>query len=501
MIEQIIRVTQDLYGVTPVVHMVQGDTGRTLKCVVADYAFTGTETVSLMCLRPDKTVYRYDGTVDTSDNSANFELNVEGGALTQVGVVAAQVITVLNGAIVASFAINVIVHEVVGGEATEEDITFLMQLQEQLNEWIADAQTDVDSIIDEARDLIEEMVESMDEHFIPVAVTWAEYQALPDDKYTNGKIYFITDRGAEVDASTVPYDHTTSGLTATNVQDAIDEIDDAVDDAVPKTREINGYDLSEDRTLFLQDFGSKNLLPNTATTQTINGVTFTVNDDGSVTVNGTATGSNADFNIIATASGALDFLPSGDYILSGCPSGGSWSSYNLQVENAGAWVGDNGEGGTFTRSSSGEDRVRIHVATGTTVSNLTFYPMIRPAGTGDTYVPYAKTNVELTQDISKSTEISATFDVGNLNANSGIKARVLGNILLITGYINSTVAISTNTYIATIGAKPIQEVMESPNGSNGDVTRMVLRTNGRIQIESALQANEWFSFTFIAFIA
>ena len=253
MIEQIIRVTQDLYGVTPVVHMVQGDTGRTLKCVVADYAFTGAETVSLMCLRPDKSVYRYDGTVDTSDNSASFDLNVSGGALTQAGVVAAQVITVLNGAIVASFAINVIVHEVVGGEATEEDITFLMQLQEQLNEWIADAQTDVDGIIADAQELIEEMVESMDEHFIPVAVTWAEYQALPDDKYTNGKIYFITDRGAEVDASTVPYNHTTSGLTATNVQDAIDEV---IDESVPKTRTISGLPLSNDITLYASNINS-----------------------------------------------------------------------------------------------------------------------------------------------------------------------------------------------------------------------------------------------------
>ena len=33
----------------------------------------------------------------------------------------------------------------------------------------------------------------------------------------------------------------------------------------------------------------KNLLKNNATTKTINGVTFTVNEDGSVTANGTAT--------------------------------------------------------------------------------------------------------------------------------------------------------------------------------------------------------------------
>lgn len=50
-------------------------------------------------------------------------------------------------------------------------------------------------------------------------------------------------------ASEVPYDHTASGLTATNVQDAIDEIDEVVDDTVPKTREINGLDLTANRVL------------------------------------------------------------------------------------------------------------------------------------------------------------------------------------------------------------------------------------------------------------
>lgn len=411
MIEQIIRVTQDLYGVTPVVHMVQGDTGRTLKCVVADYAFTGAETVSLMCLRPDKTVYRYDGTVDTSDNSANFDLNVAGGALTQAGVVAAQVITVLNGAIVASFAINVIVHEVVGGEATEEDITFLMQLQEQLNEWIADAQTDVDGIIADAQELIEEMVESMDEHFIPVAVTWAEYQALPDDKYTNGKIYFITDRGAEVDASTVPYDHTTSGLTATNVQDAIDEI--------------------EGRELFVQDIPSKNLLPNTATTQTLSGITFTVNDDGSITANGTAT-AQAYLTV-----GSISNL--GQVILSGCPEGGGDTTYFLTTRTT-SYTQQYDYGTGVTINNTVAEQVQIIIRSGVTVSNLVFRPMIRLASIeDDTYVPYAKTNVELTKTDAALGEITESPSLP-----SGEVSIPIGTVTTVT-----TITVPKGTYVLT----------------------------------------------------
>ena len=54
-------------------------------------------------------------------------------------------------------------------------------------------------------------------------LTQAEYDALPDTKYTDGIEYFITD-AEPLDASTIAYDNTTSKMTATNVQAGIDEI-------------------------------------------------------------------------------------------------------------------------------------------------------------------------------------------------------------------------------------------------------------------------------------
>ena len=59
----------------------------------------------------------------------------------------------------------------------------------------------------------------------------------------------------------------------------------------------------------------KNLMPNTITTQTINGVTFTKNSDGTISTSGTASA-----NAILSLSTSIP-LTAGTYWLTGCPSG------------------------------------------------------------------------------------------------------------------------------------------------------------------------------------
>lgn len=138
--------------------------------------------------------------------------------------------------------------------------------------------------------------------------------------------------------------------------------------------------------------GAKNMLKNTGTTTTVGEVTFTVNADGSVTAdsNGVATTANCDFDI---NNGAYADIPSGkNVILTGCPAGGSNSTYQIiayQKSKA-----DSGSGTAFTTTES--NRMYIRIFSGVTVDNLTFYPMIREANIADaTYVPYAPTNREL----------------------------------------------------------------------------------------------------------
>ena len=199
----------------------------------------------------------------------------------------------------------------------------------------------------------------------------------------------------------------------------IDKADSIVNTAQGK--EIVATDSSDKALRGLKVFGKseqasttgKNLLNNKNTTETINGVTFTVNKDKSVTVNGTATGSNAEFSIV------YDANVNGDYILSGCPNGGSLSSYYINVLDTTTWgspAKDFGSGATLSLIDGRRYHVRILIVKDKTVSNLTFYPMIRLASiTDNTFEPYTggkpSPNPEFPQPIESVGELGS-IDVG-----------------------------------------------------------------------------------------
>lgn len=132
MIEQRIKVNADIHAVPPIVSMVQEDTGRKLICELEDYTVTGAEGVALMCVRPDGTAYSYAGTANATDNTAEFDLDVLGGALSQAGMVTARVIMTIGTDIVSTFKFGIFVEEEIGGVATPDDKTFLEGLQAQL---------------------------------------------------------------------------------------------------------------------------------------------------------------------------------------------------------------------------------------------------------------------------------------------------------------------------------------------------------------------------------
>ena len=128
----------------------------------------------------------------------------------------------------------------------------------------------------------------------------------------------------------------------------------------------------------------KNLLQNTATSQTINGVTFTVNADGSVTCNGTA--SSLSVYKIPIYLHALT-----SYILNGCPLGGSNESYGADLRYSDVTVSlrDIGTGINYTCTQTGTYTYGVRIAPNYTCDNLTFYPMVRRADiTDDKYEPY-----------------------------------------------------------------------------------------------------------------
>jgi hypothetical protein len=69
-----------------------------------------------------------------------------------------------------------------------------------------------------------------------VELTVEEYNALSEQEKTNGTTYYISDGVAsdieKISADIIDYDNTTSGLSAANIQGAIDELDDKVDSKV-----------------------------------------------------------------------------------------------------------------------------------------------------------------------------------------------------------------------------------------------------------------------------
>jgi hypothetical protein len=146
------------------------------------------------------------------------------------------------------------------------------------------------------------------------------------------------------------------------------------------------YEEYQDTTLYMNY--NKNLLKINDTSKTINGITFTENSDGSIHAEGTAT----DLALYGTNT-LLPILPSQRYRLSGCPEGGSLSSYYISImlkNESGSSIGsfaDIGDGvfGDFIAPDNARYMyAQILILSGTTI-NATFYPQLE---LGSEITPY-----------------------------------------------------------------------------------------------------------------
>lgn len=135
--------------------------------------------------------------------------------------------------------------------------------------------------------------------------------------------------------------------------------------------------------------GGNNLLPKATETKTLNGVTFTPNPDGSVSVSGTATN-----NAVYVFANGLDDSLFGQTV---CLSGGSMQTQLVIYEKkpSGEWLRNviiNAKTPTAVGvlSKQVDDNIlcgTIYVPTGTTV-NTTIYPMLNLGSTAMPYEPY-----------------------------------------------------------------------------------------------------------------
>ena len=245
----------------------------------------------------------------------------------------------------------------------------------------------------------------------------------------------IADNILPPNASQIAYDNTVSGLTATNVQDAIDEVISSQSEVIADTM----ADLTENKTATVTDGvadfetidGSlvkslvveiepnpngytqadvtvvgKNRLPLTLTNLKAwntrgswsgnvytdsTGFVFTVSTDGDAVTAITASGSGSNNGVFFVCS---DSELNGTFTVNGCPSGGSWggsnpNTYRIRVGNYGSsYKRDNTGGDTTDTFTNGID-LQINIGAGYTPNNLVFKPMVRLAtDTDSTFEPY-----------------------------------------------------------------------------------------------------------------
>mgnify|MGYP003542331312 FL=1 len=154
--------------------------------------------------------------------------------------------------------------------------------------------------------------------------------------------------------------------------------------------------------------------PYSQTTHTNKGITFTDNGDGTIMVNGTATGGNIFFDVCGDLSTGIPWmecnLPAGSYFLSGCPKGGSKSTYRLSFalkDEEGTKSFDSsdiGEGLNITISKTATQMFcRAVIYDGMTVNNLTFKPMLNVGTTALPYEPFFEglRDTKVTEIVSK----------------------------------------------------------------------------------------------------
>ena len=148
----------------------------------------------------------------------------------------------------------------------------------------------------------------------------------------------------------------------------------------------------------------RNLIPYPSTDRATNGITYTVQSDGSVLANGTASAeNNAYYNF------AYKTLKLGDtsYTLSceGLPKSVYVYVYDETIGKAVANVSDTPVTKTFVGDSTHTYSLSINVGKGTPVSDLAIKPILEMGTIAHAYEPISESNVNLKKEIDKTSTL------------------------------------------------------------------------------------------------
>lgn len=171
--------------------------------------------------------------------------------------------------------------------------------------------------------------------------TKANIDGYYEDLVSGGSTQLLSDM---VETDTTPYNYRTAGGPL--------EIGDRM-----RVREFVGVSLPINQ---LVD-------KSTYSTTTTNGVSFTVNSDGTVTVSGKAS-ANTEFVVVSSKS-----WPAHKYYLGGCPNGGNIATYSLRMIGAGSDTLDVGGGAIWNASGNAWKGARIFIKSGTAFNTAITY--------------------------------------------------------------------------------------------------------------------------------
>ena len=182
--------------------------------------------------------------------------------------------------------------------------------------------------------------------------------------------------------------------------------------------------------------------PHYETTHTQYGVDWTDLGDGTVQANGTNTeANNKASQYYFNSDTPLDLKPNTTYTLSGCPKGGSATTYGLRIiinyrGEGEVYYRDTGDGVTFTTPSNYQNcRIMLDVLGGVTVNNLVFKPMLEEGSVAHPYQPYELSRQKLRADIDNIGLASASAD-GLMSSADKTK---LDKVNVVTGTTESNV--------------------------------------------------------------
>lgn len=212
----------------------------------------------------------------------------------------------------------------------------------------------------------------------------------------------------------------------------------------------------------------KNLIPypHYSASGTQNGLTFTDNGDGTITVNGTASAKTTYYLRYNDYASGVKLVDGVTYTLSGCPEGGSPTTYanTMSVWNGTTWLRglyEYGNGLSFMHNSDECTHygAAFVIYQGCVCDNLTFRPQIEIGSTATAYEPYSGADYTITPDSNPYTVTTEIYQQNGINT------------IYVTGEGEPTLSVTgvkTNAAVKRIWDK-LNELTTAIIVSNGEI--------------------------------